>query len=307
MLVPNRHEASSEYRYGFQNQGKDDELKGEGNSINYTFRMHDPRTGRFFATDPLEQSFPWNSSYAFSENRVIDGIELEGRERLVYLYDFSKEKITRTKISLKKAGPLGNGVLVKSNHGGKEAFYYGNDIPNPTIVSFKKAYEGAVMNKNGEHVGYNDSKGFPTIGFGHLIKKGEPYKVGSTITDEQAQSIFVKDSKDIFAKADKYLKDFNLSTNQRYALYDASFNMGPGKMLDYNENGSKFSGENFFLQYMGDGPGVSKRRYGENLLYSENLYIHFDVYSKKNQIIAAKKALEAALNPPEEKKDEPKQ
>ena len=34
----------------------------------------------FFATDPLEKKYPWNSPYAFSENRVIDGVELEGLE-----------------------------------------------------------------------------------------------------------------------------------------------------------------------------------------------------------------------------------
>ena len=80
MLVPNRHGSSSSYRYGFQGQEKDDEIKGEGNSLNYTFRMHDPRVGRFFARDPLERSYPWNSPYSFSENRVIDGVELEGLE-----------------------------------------------------------------------------------------------------------------------------------------------------------------------------------------------------------------------------------
>jgi hypothetical protein len=42
--------------------------------------MHDPRVGRFFAVDPLFKSFPWNSHYAFSENRIIDGVELEGLE-----------------------------------------------------------------------------------------------------------------------------------------------------------------------------------------------------------------------------------
>jgi len=68
------------YRYGFQGQEKDDEIKGEGNSLNYKFRMHDPRIGRFFAVDPLDKDFPWNSPYAFSENRVIDGLELEGLE-----------------------------------------------------------------------------------------------------------------------------------------------------------------------------------------------------------------------------------
>ena len=79
-LVPNRHRSTDDYRYGFQGQEKDDELKGEGNSLNYTFRMHDPRVGRFFATDPLEKKYPWYSPYQFSGNRLIDMIELEGLE-----------------------------------------------------------------------------------------------------------------------------------------------------------------------------------------------------------------------------------
>ncbi|MBU3661405.1 MAG: hypothetical protein FGM14_16175 [Flavobacteriales bacterium] len=70
-----------QYRYGFQNQEKDDELKGAGNSVNYKYRMHDPRVGRFFAVDPLAPSYPWNSPYAFSENVVINAIELEGLEK----------------------------------------------------------------------------------------------------------------------------------------------------------------------------------------------------------------------------------
>lgn len=83
MLVPNRHGSSDSYRYGFNGMEKDDELKGEGNSMNYTFRMHDPRIGRFFATDPLENNYPWNSPYAFSENSVINSVELEGGEKLI--------------------------------------------------------------------------------------------------------------------------------------------------------------------------------------------------------------------------------
>ena len=79
-LLPGRHGSEAEYRYGFQGQEKDDEIKGEGNSVNYTYRMHDPRVGRFFAIDPLADEYPHNSPYAFSENRLIDGVELEGLE-----------------------------------------------------------------------------------------------------------------------------------------------------------------------------------------------------------------------------------
>ena len=80
MLVPNRNFQSPEYRYGFQGQEKDDEIKGDGNSLNYKFRMHDPRVGRFFAVDPLTKKYPFYSPYQFSGNKVIHAIELEGLE-----------------------------------------------------------------------------------------------------------------------------------------------------------------------------------------------------------------------------------
>jgi RHS repeat-associated protein len=81
------------YKYGFQGQEKDDEIKGAGNSVNYTYRMHDPRLGRFFAVDPLASEYAWNSPYAFSENRVIDCIELEGLEsKNVHYYNMVKQE-----------------------------------------------------------------------------------------------------------------------------------------------------------------------------------------------------------------------
>jgi RHS repeat-associated protein len=75
---------SGGYRYGFQGQERMDEVKGAGNSWDYKYRMHDPRLGRFFAVDPLFKDYAYNSTYAFSENRVIDGVELEGLEYIEY-------------------------------------------------------------------------------------------------------------------------------------------------------------------------------------------------------------------------------
>ncbi|PHS05250.1 MAG: hypothetical protein COA88_12605 [Kordia sp.] len=80
MLLPNRHGNSGDYRYGFQGQEMDNEVKGEGNSLNYKYRMHDPRVGRFFAVDPLTKKYPFLTPYQFSGNRVIDKVELEGLE-----------------------------------------------------------------------------------------------------------------------------------------------------------------------------------------------------------------------------------
>jgi RHS repeat-associated protein len=71
------------YRYGFQGQEKDDELKGAGNSVNYTYRMHDPRLGRFFAVDPLGDLYEYLTPYQFASNSPIYMLELEGLEGVV--------------------------------------------------------------------------------------------------------------------------------------------------------------------------------------------------------------------------------
>lgn len=68
------------HKYLFQKQELQDEL-GLGW---YSFRWRNsiPELGRFFNTDPLADKYVYNSVYAFSENRVTDGIELEGLEHL---------------------------------------------------------------------------------------------------------------------------------------------------------------------------------------------------------------------------------
>ena len=70
------------YRYFFNGQEADNEVLGEGALHAFEYRMHDTRIGRFWSVDPLAGKFPWNSVYAFAENRVVDGMELEGLEYL---------------------------------------------------------------------------------------------------------------------------------------------------------------------------------------------------------------------------------
>lgn len=89
--MPDRHNPGGDYRYGFQGQEMDDEVKGEGNSINFRFRMHDPRIGRFFAIDPLTSKYPHYTPYSFSGNKIIVFRELEGLEE-IHFKTYDKEK-----------------------------------------------------------------------------------------------------------------------------------------------------------------------------------------------------------------------
>ncbi len=157
MLLPGRHGNTSDYRYGFQGQEMDNEIKGEGNSINYKFRMHDPRVGRFFAVDPLTKKYPDYSPYSFSGNKVIAYTELEGEEEVPYVeeLDYNGDAFDYL-ISLPNAAiKLNNSVNVLWNSG---------------VSTVKKIYNDGLFSY-GEAVGTE----FYTIGNGIGKSTGELY------------------------------------------------------------------------------------------------------------------------------------
>jgi len=66
------------YRYGFQGQERDDEVKGEGNSYDFGARMYDSRLGRFLSLDPMKKRYPYMAPYVFAADNPIVFIDYEG-------------------------------------------------------------------------------------------------------------------------------------------------------------------------------------------------------------------------------------
>ncbi|MCB0371217.1 MAG: hypothetical protein KDD45_17830 [Bdellovibrionales bacterium] len=161
-LLPGRNSGSESYRYGFQNQEKDDEIKGSGNHVNFKFRGYDPRTGRFWSVDPLASKYPWNSTYAFSENDVIRAVELEGLEKRIIINNsmdgyqgkmhvLSGEDVqnagtfTAFATLMKDIGLLDNNTDLHFKHTGASQSYDGSD------VNFSANYE-AIWQYSGQTV-----------------------------------------------------------------------------------------------------------------------------------------------------------
>jgi RHS repeat-associated protein len=81
MLQPGRSfSAGNGYRYGFNGKENDNEVKGEGNQIDYKNRIYDPRIGRFLSVDPLTHKYPMLTPYQFASNSPISGVDLDGLE-----------------------------------------------------------------------------------------------------------------------------------------------------------------------------------------------------------------------------------
>ena len=85
MTLPGRTGSSPAYRYGFQGQEKDDELKGEGNSYDYGARMLDPRVGRWLSIDPKWRNFESITPYNFANNNPIKFIDRDGEDPIDFL------------------------------------------------------------------------------------------------------------------------------------------------------------------------------------------------------------------------------
>jgi RHS repeat-associated protein len=80
VALEGRNFNSSNSINGFNGTRKDDDIKGAGNSYDFSFRVYDPRLGRFMSVDPFAANYSYNSTYAFAENRVIEGVDIEGLE-----------------------------------------------------------------------------------------------------------------------------------------------------------------------------------------------------------------------------------
>lgn len=64
----------------YQFQGQELQTDFDLGWSQFKWRNSDPAIGRFFNVDPLSEKYYYNSTYAFSENRLVDGVELEGLE-----------------------------------------------------------------------------------------------------------------------------------------------------------------------------------------------------------------------------------
>ena len=88
-------DANDYYPFGMNHLKTGNAFFGQGNYKNYKFqeqelqetgfyafkwRQYMPDVGRFFNIDPLSEKYAYQSHYNFSENRVVDGRELEGLE-----------------------------------------------------------------------------------------------------------------------------------------------------------------------------------------------------------------------------------
>ena len=89
-LMDGRVFGGEKYRFGFNGKAcplfwrkNDDEVKGDGNSLDFGARIYDTRLGRFLSIDPLSGNYPWYTPYQFAGNKPIWASDLDGAEEII--------------------------------------------------------------------------------------------------------------------------------------------------------------------------------------------------------------------------------
>jgi RHS repeat-associated protein len=113
---------ASSSRYGFNGKEKDDEIKGNSNSINFDSRILDVRLGKWLSCDPLQYvSVSW-TPYNFVKNCPMILIDPDGEKEKPYVSGVSKpileQKGTATPMYIYDK----SGVPVKYHPNAKNAY-----------------------------------------------------------------------------------------------------------------------------------------------------------------------------------------
>jgi RHS repeat-associated protein len=101
MQMKERSFSSGSYRFGFNGMEKDDDIKGDGNSLDFGSRVYDSRLGRWLSTDPLQTNYSELSPFNFCANNPIMFIDPDG-ERIVKPKNRKDRRLYRSQLRFMK-------------------------------------------------------------------------------------------------------------------------------------------------------------------------------------------------------------
>jgi RHS repeat-associated protein len=151
---------SSTNRWGYN--GKEKQIVGNLNYLDYINRMYDPEIGRWFVQDPLQEKYYSVSPYAFCSNNPVNRIDPDGRAdfwvngRVVGNDGVDDQRILAVRTeALTKNEIKETTKFIKANSGNAEAFQnngmaYTNSIAIESSADNRQAMVTEVSRDNGK-------------------------------------------------------------------------------------------------------------------------------------------------------------
>ncbi len=135
----------SSYLFGFNGKENDNEVKGEGNSLDFGARIYDSRLGRWLSVDPLADDAPGWTPYRYCFNNPIKLIDPDGRsEGSPDEWNFNVET-GETKWVSNKGGAETQYVNFTDNKGSKLANVAVPGLESKSVSSFGLLLSGVSL------------------------------------------------------------------------------------------------------------------------------------------------------------------
>ena len=100
----------------------------------FKYRFYDATYARFWSIDPIAEDYAYNSTYAFSENKLGLGIELEGKELQLFTEIATSAAITFSQ-GVQKTTEKFNGGVRKVQQAHNESLMQKMSTPDPSFDS----------------------------------------------------------------------------------------------------------------------------------------------------------------------------
>ncbi|MCF8278416.1 MAG: hypothetical protein K9J17_16940 [Flavobacteriales bacterium] len=163
---------------------KDDEIKGNGNSLDFGARLYDPRVGRWLASDKLAAKRPDLTPYRFGLNNPISFINPDGNfefdPAVLAKYPNVKPALMNLREELKKPENIDrlNDILKIGEYSSADQFFNLFDDNNKDIritahgelkLSSKGEITGPLAHTSNQGVAGETQKGKSTIAFAEAV------------------------------------------------------------------------------------------------------------------------------------------
>jgi RHS repeat-associated protein len=175
-----KREGALENRIKFQRQERITDLGLVWDAFRY--RNYMPEIGRFFNIDPLSDKYVYNSPYAFAENKLGLGIELEGLELLPFTLMSRAGWMTRVTRTMEKHHLIPRQFKLDKvvEQARKDGFKLEGKENKIELEKFsRKTGEG----RHGNHPDYNKNVGEKLSEFGEKNPNPGPGEAGKFVKD----------------------------------------------------------------------------------------------------------------------------
>lgn len=256
-------------------------MKGEGNSVNYKYRMHDPRIGRFFAIDPLTAKYPWYTPYSFSGNIVVNAIEIEGLEPGVLFSTPEQAAVNFGKYyndnSIREGVEYGSKIYKNVDPKTKKITYsyvealVGSSHSTSTDVELPSgAEEVAPIHTHGEYLQEGDNE-----------FSGENSYNQTTLGTSDIKNAIKRKEDSYVITPNGTVRKFDY---KKFSIYDIGYNAPSDSDDPTRKNSIPSSYENFIKLDIHEFNSDKLKKLGDNLFEAQDVYTgdKFNVSKNKN-------------------------